>query len=155
MGMQAAKSAEASLSHAHSFKVREDNAASVSHDYVFDVAFSVYKDAYLAINLMRQFSQLPRELLSDDLPRRDAPLVELVEALNLIRLQSLNVSFDAANNSSSSSLTAGNILHQEGEMRISKCEMRNSDSEIHNSLFEICISHFAFPFPLAKGGGLG
>ena len=173
VSMQAAKSPESAFSDTHALEVRKDNAASISDDDMFDVAFSVYKHAHLPVDLVRQFGELPRELLSDDLPRRDASLVELVEALNLIRLQSLYVSFDGAYNSllqfadgwQHSTPRKGNanfeMRNGKGkrgisnfELRISKCEFRIANlPAIQISQFEIRIS--PSPFPLAKGGCLG
>ena len=52
MGVQTAKSAEAPLAHTHSLQIRQHDAAGIADDHVFDVAFTIYENAYLAIDLV-------------------------------------------------------------------------------------------------------
>jgi hypothetical protein len=59
---------------------------SIADHYVFDVPVSIDQDAYLPVDLARGFRELTREFVGHDLARRNSPLVEFFEAVNLIRL---------------------------------------------------------------------
>ena len=95
--MQAAQPAKPISTQSHAFQIRKHDAASVTDDHVLDVSVPIDEHADLAMNLVRCFGQLTRELLGDYLPRRDAPLIEFFEAMYLICLEPLQVTFDIAN----------------------------------------------------------
>ena len=84
--VQAAKPAKASLAHAHAFQIGQDYAARVAYDDIFDVAASIDEHAYLPVDFVRSFGHLARKFLRDDLARRDAAVIKLFEALNLVVL---------------------------------------------------------------------
>ena len=99
MRVKTAQPAKAVCAHADALQIRQHNAAGVADDDVLDITVAIDQDADLAIDFVRCFRELPREFLRDDLARRDAPVVKLFEAVNLIMLESLYVSFDIANSS--------------------------------------------------------
>jgi len=84
--VQAAQPAKSVRAHAHALQIGQDYAASVSYDDVFDVPISIYQHAYLPVDLAGDFGKLARKLLRDYLARRDAAIIKLFEALNLIML---------------------------------------------------------------------
>jgi hypothetical protein len=75
VGVQAAQSSKAPFADANALEVRQNDAPGVADHDVFDVALSVYENSDLSINLVREFGQLPREFLRDNLPWRYAPFV--------------------------------------------------------------------------------
>jgi len=82
--MHASEPAKSFSGYADSAKVGHLNALCIADHYVFDVTLSIDERAYLTISLVRQLRHLTCELLSDDLMRRDATLVELFDAPDLI-----------------------------------------------------------------------
>ncbi len=86
MCVDAAQAAEAFGADARAAQVGPLDAASVADDDVFDVAFAVDQCAELAAGFVREFGQLARELRRDDLLRRDAARVELLNAAQLVGL---------------------------------------------------------------------
>ncbi|MEK6301362.1 MAG: hypothetical protein AABO41_11615 [Acidobacteriota bacterium] len=97
--VKTAQPAKTIRAHTNALQVGKNNAVGVSNDDVLDVSVSIDQYAYLPVELVRCFRELTGEFLSDDLTRRNAPLVELFEAVNLIGLESLKVPFDVANGS--------------------------------------------------------
>jgi hypothetical protein len=81
-----AQAAESALADARALEVGPLHAARVADDDVLDVALAVDERAYLPPRLVRKLGELPRELGRDDLLRRDAPRVELLDAPKLVRL---------------------------------------------------------------------
>ena len=95
--MKTAKPAKPVSADADAFEVGPHDPASASDDYVFYVTIAVYKDAYLPVCFVRQFSQLARKFLGDDVTRGYALLTELLKAMDLAGFESLSVTLDAAN----------------------------------------------------------
>jgi hypothetical protein len=58
---------------------------------VFDVAFAVNERADLAACLVRKLGELPRKFGRDDLLRGDAPVVEFLDAAQLVGFETLCV----------------------------------------------------------------
>jgi hypothetical protein len=81
-----AKAAEATLADARALEVGPLHSTRVADDDVLDVALAVYERADLPPRLVRKLGELPRELGRDDLLRRDAARVELLDASKLVRL---------------------------------------------------------------------
>ena len=96
-----AQAAEAPLADARALEVGPLDAACVADDDRLDVALAVNERAYLAARLVRQLGELTRELGCDDLLRRDAARVELLDAPELVRLKPLRVALYVADNFSS------------------------------------------------------
>jgi hypothetical protein len=86
MRVKAAQAPKASLGNTHALEVGQNYRASVSNYDVFDISVSIDERADLAVYLTRYFRELAGKLLRDNLSRRDAPLVKLFEALNLVML---------------------------------------------------------------------
>jgi hypothetical protein len=78
------ESAKSLSGHANTAKVRHLNALRIADHYVFDVTLPIDQGTYLPISFVRELRQLACELLSDDLMRRDATLIELFDAPDLI-----------------------------------------------------------------------
>ena len=61
---------------------------------MLDVPFAIDEDADLAPNFVRNLRQLPGELGGDDLVRRNAPLVDLLQSTNLVGFETQRFSLD-------------------------------------------------------------
>ena len=81
-----AQAAEAVLADARALEVGPLDAARVADDDGLDVALAVDERADLPARLVRKLGELARELGRDDLLRRDAARVELLDAPQLVRL---------------------------------------------------------------------
>ncbi len=97
MRVKTPQPAETLLAYAHALEVGQHDRARVAYDYVLDVARAIHQHAYLPAYFVRDFRELPRELLRDDLVRRDAPVVKLFQALNLVLLETLKITLNIAN----------------------------------------------------------
>ena len=84
--MDGAQAAEAPLADARALEVGPLDAARVADDDRLDVALAVDERADLPPRLVRELGELARELGRDDLLRRDAPRVELLDAPELVGL---------------------------------------------------------------------
>ena len=93
--MQAPEAAESFAADARAFQIRQHNTARVADDNVFDVTASIDEHTNLPIDLSRNLGEMPREFLCNDVARMDAPLIELLQAVDLAWLQSLQVTFYA------------------------------------------------------------
>jgi hypothetical protein len=89
VSVNATQTAKAIRAHANAFEIGQYNAASIADNNVLDVTTSVHKHADLPVNLVRCFRKLTRELLRDDLARRNPPLIKLFEPVKLMRLEPL------------------------------------------------------------------
>jgi hypothetical protein len=96
-----AQAAEAPLADARALEVGPLDAARVADDDGLDVALAVDERAYLPPRLVRELGELARELGRDDLLRRDAARVELLDAPELVRLEPLCVALYVADDPSS------------------------------------------------------
>jgi hypothetical protein len=96
-----AQAAEATLADARALEVGPLDAARVADDDRLDVALAVDERADLAPRLVRELGELARELGRDDLLRRDAARVELLDAPKLVGLEPLRVALYVADDSSS------------------------------------------------------
>ena len=74
------------------------NLAGVTDDYAFDVPLAIDQHTDLTAYLVRDFSQLACKLLRDNFSGRDAALVHLFQALQLIGLQPQCLAFNLWNN---------------------------------------------------------
>jgi hypothetical protein len=81
--------AKAVGAHSYSFQIRQYDASCVANNHVLDISIAIDEHPYLSVNLMRCFRELTRKLVSNDLPRGDPPLVQLLETVDLVRLESL------------------------------------------------------------------
>jgi hypothetical protein len=81
-----AQAAEAPLADAGALEVWPLDAARVADDDRLDVALAVDERADLPPRLVRELGELARELGRDDLLRRDAARVELLDAPELVGL---------------------------------------------------------------------
>ena len=97
MRTYAAQSAEAVDADARALQVGPLDAARVADYDVLDVALAVYERADLPAGLVRKLRELPRELGRDYLLRGDSARMELLDAPELVRLQSLSVAVYGAN----------------------------------------------------------
>ncbi|HEX7316047.1 MAG TPA: hypothetical protein VF297_19220 [Pyrinomonadaceae bacterium] len=84
--MDGAQATEAPLADARALEVGPLDAARVADDDRLDVALAVDEGADLPPRLVREFGELARELGRDDLLRRDAARVELLDAPELVGL---------------------------------------------------------------------
>src|SRR5262245_52350417 len=91
MCVDATQTAKAICGGADTPEVRKFNLARITHDHVFDVAFSIDQGADLAPGLTRQFAELASELDGDNLVRQNATLIESFNAPQLIWLKTLSV----------------------------------------------------------------
>jgi len=96
-----AQAAESPLADARTFEVGPLDAARVADDDRLDVALAVDERADLPPRLVRKLGELARELGRDDLLRRDAARVELLDAPELVGFEALRVALYVADNSSS------------------------------------------------------
>jgi hypothetical protein len=96
-----AQAAEAPLADARALQVGPLDAARVADDDRLDVALAVDERADLPPRLVRKLGELARELGRDDLLRRDAARVELLDAPELVGLEPLRVPLYVADDSSS------------------------------------------------------
>jgi hypothetical protein len=87
--MNATQTAKAICADANAFEIGQHDAASITDHDLLDVTASVHEHANLSMNLVGCFRELPRELLGNDLVRRNAPLIELFEPVKLIWLEPL------------------------------------------------------------------
>jgi hypothetical protein len=85
--MDKAQPAETVGGDAHAFQIRQFNTAVVAHHYVFNVTFAVDQRSNLTSRFVREFRQLAGKLRGDNLVRRNAPCVQLLNAAQLIGLQ--------------------------------------------------------------------
>jgi hypothetical protein len=81
-----AQAAEAALADARALEVGPLDAARVADDDRLDIALAVDERADLPPRLVRKLGELARELGRDDLLRRDAPRVELLDTPELVGL---------------------------------------------------------------------
>jgi hypothetical protein len=81
-----AQAPEATFADARALEVGPFDAARVADDDRLDVALAINERAYLSARLMRKLRELARELWRDDLLRRDAARVELLDATELVGL---------------------------------------------------------------------
>ncbi|HXG64572.1 MAG TPA: hypothetical protein VNO70_05665 [Blastocatellia bacterium] len=79
--MQAAQSAKTALAHTDALEVGQNNSMSIADDDILNVAVAVDQHADLPVDFMGDFRKLAGKLLRDNLARRDAPLVELFQAV--------------------------------------------------------------------------
>src|SRR5215475_11672164 len=100
MSVQTSEAAEPVGAHSHPLQVRQDDAVRVADHDVFHISVAVNEHADLAVNFARSLRDLPRKLVGNDLARRDAAIVELLKTMDLIRLESLKIPFDAADSCS-------------------------------------------------------
>src|SRR6266849_1126075 len=91
MRMHAAQPPKAMACHTHALEVRQFNPARVANNHKFDIALAINECADLAASFVRQLAKLTREFGRDDLMRRDAPLIQLFNTPQLVRLQTLCV----------------------------------------------------------------
>src|SRR5262249_44423216 len=91
MGVHTTQASEAVSGHANSLKIRHFYAARVADNDKFDVAFSINESPELATSLMGKFTQLPSELWSHYLMRRNPTLVEFFNPPQLVRFQTVRV----------------------------------------------------------------
>ncbi len=96
-----AQAAETPLADARALEVGPLDAARVADDDRLDVALAVDERADLAPRLVRKLGELARELGRNDLLRRDAARVKLLDAPELVGLEPLRVALYVADNSSS------------------------------------------------------
>ena len=97
--MYTTKTTKSSRSDAHTFEVRQLDAAVVADHHVLNVSLAIDKRTNLAACLMRQLAQLSCEFRGDDLVRRYAPSVQLFDAPQLIWFQPQSIAENAANRS--------------------------------------------------------
>jgi hypothetical protein len=72
----------------------KDDLRGIPDDDVLDVPFAIDEDADLAPNFVRNLRQLPGELGRDDLVRRNASLVDLLQSTNLVGFETQRFSLD-------------------------------------------------------------
>src|SRR5262249_27997682 len=75
-------------------QVRQYDPARVSDDNVFHITAPVDEHADLSANFTRNLSKMSSKLLSHDLAGMNAPLVELLQAVDLACFKTLQVPFD-------------------------------------------------------------
>jgi hypothetical protein len=95
--MQTAKSAETALGDPQALQVRKHDLAGIPHDDPLDLALAIDEDSHLTVDLARDLGELTGELLGDELPRWNSPLVELQESLALLSLEPCDVAFELMN----------------------------------------------------------
>jgi hypothetical protein len=99
MGVQTTKAAEAALGHALPLQVGKEDLPGVADAHPLDFSLAVDEDPDLAPDVPRDFGELPGELLGDQGPRGQLPLVELLQAVTLARLEPDDVAFETVNKS--------------------------------------------------------
>ena len=92
--MEAPQASEPFGAHSCALEIWQDNAPGVANDDELHISASVYEDANLSIDFTRDFGEMARKLLSHDLAGMNAPLVKLFQAVDLARLEALQVPFD-------------------------------------------------------------
>src|SRR6266542_2176691 len=95
--VQAPQPVEARMAQARAILRRQHDLGRVANDDVGDVAFAVNQHAHLPADFVRDFGQLAREFRRDDLDRRDATLINLLQPPQLIRFQPQCLAFDLRN----------------------------------------------------------
>jgi hypothetical protein len=81
--METPQTAETPLGHANALQIGEHDASGVTHDDRVHRAPAVDQDPDLAIDFPRELGQGAGEVVADDGMRRDAFLVDLLEAPTL------------------------------------------------------------------------
>ena len=71
--------------------------ARIADDHPLDLAFAVDENADLAPYLSRNLGQLPSKILGDEFAAGYAPLIELLEPLALLSLETGDVAFELVN----------------------------------------------------------
>ena len=97
MRVQTAKAAKATLSDTEAFQIGEDDLLGATDNDPLDLTFAVHENTDLTPDLPRNFRESAREVLRDELSRRQPALVKLLELLLLPGLQSRNISFKSMN----------------------------------------------------------
>jgi hypothetical protein len=97
--VDAAKPAEAVGGDALAAEVGQLDLFRVADHDVLDVALAINQRADLPPGLVREFGELAREFGRDDPLRRNAPRVELLDAAQLVGLETLRVAFYVADTS--------------------------------------------------------
>ncbi|HSF18307.1 MAG TPA: hypothetical protein VLK65_22420 [Vicinamibacteria bacterium] len=77
--MQAAKAAKAAFGDAQPLQVGEHDLARIADDDPLHLALAVDENADLSANPARNLGELPCEIVSQQLVRRESPLVQLFE----------------------------------------------------------------------------
>jgi|SRR5262245_55010004 len=121
MRMQAAQAPESLDANSGALEVRQHDAARVSNDDVFYVAAPIDEDADLPAYFTRNLGEMSSKFLGDDLAGMNAPLIELLQAVDLAWFKTLQVPFDIYDRLSSQlySIDSTNILHQNTDCRTS------------------------------------
>src|SRR6266849_781165 len=87
MGVHQPKPAKARLSRSGSTDVGQVKAVGIPHDDVLHLALAVEEDSHLAVDALRDFGEVPRQLGADHLMRRCSPPVGVPEKSKLVCLQ--------------------------------------------------------------------
>ena len=87
VGVHIPETAQAIRRRARAPEVGEKNTFVIPHDDVLDNAFTIDQYANLAIDLERQLAEIPRQFLGDNLLRWDLATIDMLESMDLIRLQ--------------------------------------------------------------------
>src|SRR5260370_22390718 len=89
--VHASQAPKAIAGDAHALEIGHLDLSRIADNHIFNIAFAVDQRADLAIGFMRKLAQLPCEFRSDNLMGRNAALIQLLNAPQLIRLQTLRV----------------------------------------------------------------
>jgi hypothetical protein len=81
--METSQSAKTSLGHANALQIGKHDASRIAHDDRVHRAPSVDQDSDLTVDFPRELGQGAGEVVADDGTRRDALLVDLLEAPTL------------------------------------------------------------------------
>jgi len=94
MRMEAAETSEPFHAYSGALQVRQHDPARVSDDNVFYITAPVDEHADLSAYFTRNLSQMSSKLLSHDLAGMNAPLVKLLQSVDLALFQTLQIAFD-------------------------------------------------------------
>src|SRR5439155_19327353 len=92
----AAKPAKAIAGDAHALKVGQLNPPRIADDHKFDIALAVNQSPGLPADLMRGLAELAGEFPRDDLIRRTTPLIQLLNAPQLVWFQTLDIAVETS-----------------------------------------------------------
>ena len=92
-----AQTAQTIRCHARAPKIGEKDAFVISHHHIFDRAFAIDQHANLAVDLQRQLTEIPRQLLRHNLLRWYLATIDVLEPVDLIGLQARHIAFYSLN----------------------------------------------------------
>ena|SRR5215510_3019771 len=94
MSMEAPKPSKAFNAHSGAFEVRQNDGAGISDDDVLNVPAAIDEDPDLPVYFARDLGEMPGKFLSHDLAGMNAPLVKLLQSVDLALFQTLQIAFD-------------------------------------------------------------